>query len=443
MEQDERAVAHLKSALRYERHGLHKKARAHFGRAMHYGGSLAELPADVMMMIITRALDGEDAGGLLHALLATDTGTSVATLETIVASVRRFPEQPADEIVTSPFYRFYLYTLRAVARKPTIELVKLLVEYKRSGGADPRLADPQVALKEIRILIISKWYLTSPYRFHDIAGIRNDAKSDEETKGVCGTMIDDFIDHLKNSADHTVLRRPEILRKILEIKEGSFKPGEITDANIRELVMKYETQEVDSVADATYGPLCLWKTGRVTSMSFLFFNVKWKDSEWDLRLWDTRRVTAMSAAFENCKGTMVGVEHWNVMAVKEMDGIFSRASMFNRDISTWDTSQVENMGSAFYMAELFNQPIGNWDTSQVKKMSLMFTDARAFNQPVGKWKTGNVTYMNWMFRNARAFNRDISSWNMSNVTNTEEMFHGAIEMEDENKPRGSNAQTLA
>jgi hypothetical protein len=104
-------------------------------------------------MIITRALDGDDTGGLLlHALLATDADTSAATLETIVASVRRFPEQPADEIVTSPFYRFYLYTLRAVARKPTIELVKLLVEYKRSGGADPMLADPQVALKEIRIL---------------------------------------------------------------------------------------------------------------------------------------------------------------------------------------------------------------------------------------------------------------------------------------------------
>jgi surface protein len=441
MKRNERAVAHLKSALRYERQGLQKKARAHFGRAMHYGASLMELPSDLLMKIVTSALDGENTGGLAQALFLAARGTGAATLESIVTGVRQFPGKTADEIHTSPFYLLYLSTLRATARRPTIELVKLLVEYKRRDSVDVDTIEE--ALKEIRILIISKWYLTCPYRFHDIARIHNGATSgaDSETRGVCGTMIDDFIEHLKNSADHTVLRRPAIIDKIREIKGGSFKQAEITDDNIKELVRK--AQEGDPVSEATYGPLCLWKTGLVTNMSRAFQDAKWKDSEWDVRLWDTRGVTSMSHAFDNCEGKIAGVEHWNVMAVRTMNGIFAEAGMFNKDISTWDTSQVDDMGYAFYGAELFNQPIGNWDTSKVEIMSMMFANASAFDQPIGKWKTGNVDYMIWMFKDARAFNRDISSWDMRKVTNTGAMFDGAINMEDKNKPRVSNAQPLA
>lgn len=434
MEPNERAVAHLKSALRYERRGLPTKARAHFGRAMHYGASLLELPDDVLTKIISRVLDGENPGGIVQALLLAAPGTSAATFDSIVAIVRQFPGKPANEICTSPFYKLYLHTLHATARKPTIELVKLLVEYKTRSSVDTSLAKMEEALKEIRILIISKWYLTCPYLFHDIARILNDKTFDAETKEVCGKMIDDFIEDLKKSTEHTALRRKDIIDKILEIKGGSFKPAEITNYNIKELIKKYETQERDSVAEATYGPLCLWNTGWVTNMINVFSNVEWKDSEWDLRLWDTRRVTFMSYAFQNCKGAIAGVERWNVMAVKSISSIFSSASRFNRDISTWDTSQVRDMGYAFHRAELFNQPIGDWDTSKVETMSMMFTDASAFNQPIGKWKTGNVAYMNWMFKGARAFNRDISTWDMSKIEKREEMFSGATSMEEKHKP---------
>ena len=185
MKRNERAVAHLKSALRYERQGLQKKARAHFGRAMHYGASLMELPSDLLMKIVTSALDGENTGGLAQALFLAARGTGAATLDSIVTSVRQFPGKPADEIHTSPFYLLYLSTLRATARKPTIELVKILVEHKSRGS----VGTIEEALKEIRILIISKWYLTCPYRFHDIARIHNDATPDAETKGVCGTIF--------------------------------------------------------------------------------------------------------------------------------------------------------------------------------------------------------------------------------------------------------------
>ena len=445
MKRNERAVAHLKSALRYERRGLPRKARAHFGRAMHYGASLLELPDDVLTKIISSVLDGENPGGIVQALFLASPSTGDATFDSIVSSVSQFPGKPANEICTSPFYKLYLHTLQATARKPTIELVALLVQYKRRGSVDTatRLATMEGALKEIRILIISKWYLTCPYRFHDIARILNDTPLDAETKEVCGKMIDDFIEDLKKSTEHTALRRPEIIEKILEIKGGSFKPAEITNDNIKELIKKYETQGGDSVAEATYGPLCLWKTGRVTNMSHVFSEVEWKDSEWDVRLWDTRRVTSMFHSFKNCKGTMAGVERWNVMDVRTMCGIFAGASRFNRDISTWDTSKVDDMGYAFHIAELFNQPIGNWDTSKVEIMSMMFKEASAFNQPIGKWKTGNVAYMNLMFKDARAFNQDISGWNMSKVTNKEEMFLEATSMEEKHKPPGSLASAVS
>jgi hypothetical protein len=48
-----RAVAHLKSAVKYERQGLSKKAAAHFGRVMYYGtgdagGTLLDLPDEIL-----------------------------------------------------------------------------------------------------------------------------------------------------------------------------------------------------------------------------------------------------------------------------------------------------------------------------------------------------------------------------------------------------------
>jgi surface protein len=417
MKNKERALAHLRSALRYEKRGLGNKARAHFGRAMHYGGvgvadglTLDQLPNEIQRKIISSALDGPGAGDFLLALLGSSKGERATTLEVLTDSLRLFPEMPADQIRKSPFYPIYLFTLHEAAKIPTPELIQLLVEYN-NGTARP--ANIKAAL---RVIIMRKWYLACPYRFHDIVGILHDPNSNEETKGVCLTLLEDFISYLSGPStpskitERTVLHRPEIVAQILLIKEGSFKPAAVTDANIYDLVRKYRTQEA-LVQDTTYGPLCLWKTGQVKNMFILFANLQWKD-EWDVRLWDTRGVDNMHSAFKSCIGLLTGVEHWSVMSVENMGSMFSGASGFNRDISRWDTSNVKNMGHMFMKALAFNQPIGKWDTRNVTNMEGMFLDAAAFNQPIGKW-------------------------DMTKVKTTLFMYTGATAMQEENKPEST------
>ena len=429
-----RALAHLKSALRYEKRGLKSKARAHFGRAMHYGAAWDDLPADVLRQIVALVLDGNDAGEQLTGLLLASKSTSARRLDAIigsVGSVARFVERPADEMRKSLFYPIYLLTLHATARKPTAELVALLVAYKSSDSSNIA-----AAIKELRMIVISKWLLFCPYRFHDIVDILHGAQSkqskqpttsDAETKQVCGALLEDFILHLETSAERaerTVLKSHAIIKQIREIKDHGFKHDAITEYDIRVLV-KRDEREAGLVAHATYGPLCLWKTGRVTNMSELFAGVTWKDEEWDVRLWDTRKVDNMQGAFGNCEGLLGGVDHWSVMAVKDMGSMFSGASRFDMDISRWDTSKVTNMSSMFVGASAFNHPIEKWDTSKVTNMASMFDGASAFNQPIGGWDTGQVGNMDAMFYEARAFNQPIEKWNTGNVVRMTMMFCGA------------------
>jgi surface protein len=238
-----------------------------------------------------------------------------------------------------------------------------------------------------------------PYLFHDIVDILHDTRSNEETKGVCRKLLEDFINYLSGPSkitERTVLHRPEIIAQIRRIKEGSFTPAAVTDSNIHALVKKYKTQEA-LVPDAAYGPLCLWKTGQAKDMFALFQDLHWEE-EWDVRLWDTRGVKDMYAAFQNCNGLLAGVEHWSVMSAENMSFMFFGAVGFNRDISRWDTSNVKNMGYMFRDAAVFSQPIGTWDTSKVESMSSMFRNAPVFNQPIGKWATRNVTDMSFMFK---------------------------------------------
>ena len=414
MKNKERALAHLRSALRYEKRGLGNKARAHFGRAMHYGGvGLADLPPDMLRKIIDDVMEGDQKGeSVLNVFLASKR-TGAAKLDAILdgGGVAGFVEKPADQMRKSPFYPFYLATLHKTAKMPTLDLIALLVEYNKSGVRGTDIAS---ALRELRVIIISKWYLMCPYRFHDIVDILHDPNSNEETKGVCRTLLEDFISYLSGpskSTEHTVLHSPEIIAQIRLIKEGSFKPDAVTDANIYDLVTKYKTQGALLVPDAAYGPLCLWKTGQVKNMFTLFANLQWKD-EWDVRLWDTRGVDNMHSAFKSCIGLLAGVEHWNVMSAENMGSMFFGASGFNRDISRWDTSNVKNMGHMFMKALAFNQPIGKWDTRNVTNMEGMFLDAAAFNQPIGKW-------------------------DMTKVKTTLFMYTGATAMQEENKPEST------
>ena len=340
---------------------------------------------------------------------------------------------------TSLFYPLYLFTLHETAKKPTIELIRLLVEYNKSTA---RPTNMKAALEEPRVIIMLKWYLACPYRFHDIVDILHDKTSSEEIKGVCTSLLDAFIRHLSTpstSTESTVLHHPEIIDHIRRIKEGS-KPAAITDSDIRDLVKNYGTHDA-LVPDATYGPLCLWKAGQVTNMTLIFSTLQWKD-EWDVRLWDTRGVTHMPYTFESCRGLLTGVEHWNVIAVEDMGFMFFGAAGFDRDIRRWDTSKVTNMSYMFNKALAFNQPIGKWDTRNVTNMRFMFREAAAFNQPIGKWDTRSVTDMTLVFCGALAFNQDIHSWTMRHDAKTDHMFHQATAMQEENKPEGTRAIDL-
>jgi surface protein len=418
MRNKERALAHLRSALRYEKRGIGNKTRAHFGRAMHYGGvgladglTLDQLPNEIQRKIISSALDGPGTGDFLLAMLGSSKGERATTLEALTDSLRLFPEMPADQMRKSPFYPIYLVTLHETAKIPTPELIQLLVEYNKSTA---RPANIKAAL---RAIIMQKWCLACPCRFHDIVDILHGTKSNEETKGVCRTLLQDFISYLSTPStpskitERTVLHRPEIIEHIRRIKEGRSKPAAITDSDIRALVRRYGTQD----PDATYGPLCLWKTGQVTNMSLLFTDLQWKD-EWDVRLWDTRGVDNMQSAFNNCKGLLTGVEHWSVMAAESTSFMFFGTDGFDRDISRWDTSNVTTMAN-------------------------MFNGAIAFNQPIGKWDTSKVRYMTGMFRNAAAFNQNISGWNIANVQLKLYMYAGATAMQEENKPEGTRGST--
>jgi surface protein len=442
MKNKERALAHLRSALRYEKRGLGNKARAHFGRAMHYGGvgvadglTLDQLPNDIQKKIISSALDGPGTHDFLLALLGSSKGERATTLEALADSLRLVPEMPADQIHKSPLYPIYLVSLHETAKMPTPQLIQRLVEY--NNGTD-RPTNIKAAL---HVIIMRKWYLACPYRFHDIVGILHDPNSNEETKGVCRTLLEDFISYLSGPSTpskSTVLHRPEIIEHICRIKEGSFKPAAVTDLNIRALVKKYKTQGV-LVPDAAYGPLCLWKTGQAKNMGALFQRLQWRE-EWDVRLWDTRGVNNMYTAFQNCNGLLAGVEHWSVMSSENMRFMFSGAAGFDRDISRWDTSNVKDMGYMFNEAIAFNRLIGNWDTRNVTDMEGMFRNAAAFNQPIGKWDTRNVTNMSFMFADAVAFNQNIRGWNMTNVETTHYMYTGATAMEEKHKTAEGTAR---
>lgn len=168
----------------------------------------------------------------LTGLLLASKGTRAATLDAIIGGVARFVERPADEIRKSPFYPIYLFTLHATARKPTAELVALLVAYNKSSVRGTNIA---AAIKELRMIIISKWFLFCPYRFHDIVDILHGAqsKSDAETKRVCRALLDDFILHLETSTETTILKDPVIINQIREIKENGFKHDAVTEYGIR------------------------------------------------------------------------------------------------------------------------------------------------------------------------------------------------------------------
>ena len=447
-----RAIAHLKSAVRYERKGLCAKARAHFGRAMHYGfgTELGKLPNELIEMIVRYVMEG-----------STEMSASWLAFP-IKVDVPEFLRMSAEEMRKHIFYPFYIRTVHATARKGTRELLEA---YRRL----PKRSDINSiagALTNLHIMIVEYWYHMCPYRFHELVALLHAKGKPIIIKELCGKLLDTFMSHLDSTeecAECMILKRPEIKMQIQQIINKNFEPRAIDvdgDGKVVEgFVKKYENKLDEQ--KTIYGHLCVWKTGGLKNMIQIFDSVQWKDEEWDVRLWDTRLVHDMSYAFLNCKGLLSGVECWGVSEVRNMRSMFSTASEFNRDISSWDTRSAEDMSWMFYGATSFNQDIGNWDTSKAVDMSFMFYRASmfnrdigkwntskvgsmrdmfgyaaSFNQPIGIWSTSNVRDMSMMFLHATAFNQDISRWDMSNVETRylAKMFEGATAMESKNKP---------
>ena len=116
--------------------------------------------------------------------------------------------------------------------------------------------------------------------------------------------------------------------------------GWLSPASIRTAVAAWIDDR--SAAEATYGHISTWNTGRVTNMEKLF----------------------------------CGSPGWGVYSCNT-----AKAS-FNDDISAWDTSSVTNMEDMF-ADSVFNRPIGDWKVDKVLKMREMFHGAKAFDQDLG------------------------------------------------------------
>lgn len=398
--------------MRYERNGRALKATAHFGRAMHYGASIEELSDNIIQLIIERALKGDTASGKSSAYetLASLASTNKRIRDIINTKVNFFKYASVGEIRKHPVYAL---CARNIAKLPSREW---LISADSSGEISE--SDPLTnAIKQFHARSVSEWYHLHPDQFHPMVKIKRDTTETQLTSELSGSKLDDFMAHLdaEPCAECAILQRDEPKEQIRRIIDGTFTPVDIgkDTTPIKDLVQRYLGNPPEH--SKTYGHLCVWNTGAVMDMSYVFFPGEvvntWKNDECDVRLWDTRRVSSMSSAFVTCAGTLRGVEHWNVAGVTNMELMFHNATSFNRDI-------------------------GNWDTSNVQNMSMMFNEARSFNQDIGTWNTGKVTHMRLMFAWARSFNQDIRRWNTGNVKDSMRVFEGATAMTSEHKPTG-------
>ena len=125
-----RAIAHAKSALRYERQGAKSKAKAHFGRAMAYyrtgfGTGMKELPPELIDVIVKEAMKSGD--------IAMSSITE-AFLPVIKVDVPVFLDMHPEEMKRDIFYPFYIRAAQAMARRPTIDLLVEVLQYQKRGG---------------------------------------------------------------------------------------------------------------------------------------------------------------------------------------------------------------------------------------------------------------------------------------------------------------------
>ena len=437
LSRSERALAHLRSAIRYERKGLAKKASAHFGRAMHYGAfedltkdltkdstkdstkdRTQDLPDEVIKLIIEMALKGKSSE-VLSTMAQVD-----RRFHKLVPEANFFRDASVKDTRTHPLFAL---AWREIANEPFDAW--LMGPAQSHGGDSSKLL---IAIKQLFERSVSEWYHFRPDLFHPMVKILHDTTSSDRKYQLARDKLRSFMEHLDSGpcAECAILQKEgpsgpkEQIRRIIN-KE--FRPAEIEQSeNIRELVDKY-FNDPTSADLKKYGHLCVWNTGAVTNMSQAFQANRWKNGEWDVRLWDTGCVASMSGAFtDNTAGSFNGVEFWDTRNVKDMSSMFDSARRFNQNIGTWDTGNVDNMSRMFYHAVSFNKDIGTWDNKKVTDMSDMFNHAVSFNQDIGKWNTGNVRNMSSMFDEATSFNKDIGKWDTGKVENMSRMFDSAL-----------------
>ena len=98
---------------------------------------------------------------------------------------------------------------------------------------------------------------------------------------------------------------------------------------------------------------------------------------------------------DDLKGVPIG--QWDVSRVTNMQNMFLGRYTFNEPLDTWDVSNVTNMDGMFYRCKEFNQPLNAWNVSNVTSMMGMFSGCSAFDQPLNAWNVSNVTKMESMF----------------------------------------------
>lgn len=347
-----RAVAHLKSAVKYERQGLSKKAAAHFGRVMYYGtgdagGTLLDLPDEILTLIFDHASDGapyRDDGALSLALGATSKRIASERIASTRAGILRET-------------RLFNRAKKALARQSTIEWVREMRKRADGDGVDGAVRS---LLRSIKSRVMEEWYhFDFCYEFHGLVDIKHGRKegATQEERAVCANMLQGFLDHLHSDQPCTecaILKRDETRGQIKEIIEGAFVPKRIqgmeTDDSvgvvIPAVVSYYTGGKIRNAHD--YGHLCVWRLDGVTNASGMFdsssfYKPGWNDDEWDVRLWDTRYVRSMERMFCANEGKLSGVETWNVESVENMSLMFQGAKNFNRDLSRWKLREGVNL----------------------------------------------------------------------------------------------------
>ena len=137
-------------------------------------------------------------------------------------------------------------------------------------------------------------------------------------------------------------------------------------------------------------------------------------------------VKAWLADATAAEATYGHISTWNTGRVTDMRGLFSSTlggggRDFNEPIGNWDVRKVKNMEKMFEYAESFNQALGKWQVGAVTDVRDMFQRAVSFNQPLNDWDLSNVQNMEEIFKAARAFDQDLG-WCVGWDVNLEDAF---------------------